>query len=300
MPTTKVWQGEKNARVLIVCEGGFGDGFLFSRWIPKVREISDKVGIVVWNKLLDVCDWKKFGVHEVLPMLGAIDSSKWDYTTSIMSLPGVFKMRSWSDIPPDGMLEAYMETVPSDQRLMAVTQGVSRIGFCFRAEENGAGRKIRSLDDVTAHMVAKQLAKTGTVYSLCPAGKSLHRHDKFAVPFAKATVQDEKAMATWHATANYIRSMDFVVAVDTAVFHLAGLLKVPTLLLLPVRSDWKYGLPKPHVEHVVHDHASGPFDPDPWYGPHVTYYRETNPEKWSIDAILAAIRSKLRSLEPKD
>jgi hypothetical protein len=312
LPTTKVWQGEKNARVLIVCEGGFGDGFLFSRWIPKVREISDKVGIVVWNKLLDVCDWKTFGVHEVLPMLGAIDSSKWDYTTSIMSLPGVFKMRSWSDIPPDGMLEAYLETVPSAQRLMAVTQGVSRIGFCFRAEENGAARKIRSLDDVTAHLVAKQLAKTGTVYSLCPAGKSLHRHDKFAVPFAKATVQDEKAMATWHDTANYIRSMDFVLSVDTAVFHLAGLLKVPTLLLLPVRSDWKYGLPSGRVDAKIPpicSHISAVVgcawcelgsDPDYWYGPHVTYYRETNPEKWTSDAILAAIRSKLRSLEAKD
>jgi hypothetical protein len=283
LPTTKIWQGEKNARVLIVCEGGFGDGFLFSRWIPKVREISDKVGIVVWNKLLDVCDWKKFGVHEVLPMLGAIDSSKWDYTTSIMSLPGVFKMRSWADIPPDGMLEAYLETVPSAERLLAIRQGVKRIGFGWRAEENGAARKIRSLDDVTANAVARTLSKAGEVFSLCPASKSLHRHDRFHP--LNNVIQNEEAMLTWHRTANLIQHLDFVVSVDTAVFHLAGLLKVPTLLLLPVRSDWKWSVDRTD---------------DPWYGPHVTYYRETNPEKWSVDAILAAVTTKLRSLGSKD
>ena len=88
-------------------------------------------------------------------------------------------------------------------------------------------------------------------------------------------------MRGWHNTADYIRTMDFVVTVDTACFHLAGLLKVPTLLLLPVRSDWKYGFHLPY---------------DPWYGEHVSYYRETRPEGWTASAILEAISLKLNAL----
>lgn len=247
-----------------------------------MREISDKVGIVVWNKLLDFCDWKKLGAHEILPMLGSIRAADWDYTISIMSLPGVFKMRSLKDVPPEAMLDAYMETVPPGERLMAVRAGVNRIGLCWRAEEVGVNRRFRSLDDVTAGVVAKALSKMGTVYSLCPATKGLHKNDKFAIPFCRETIQDEAAMATWRDTAAYIRTMDLVVTVDTAVWHLAGLLKVPTLLLVPCRSDWK------QLTEITED---------PWYGSHVTWYRETNPAGWTVQDIKQAIEKKVESLK---
>ena len=282
LPTTKVWQGEKDARVLIVCEGGFGDAFLFSRWMPQVRAISDKVGVVVWNKLLDFCDWKKLGAHEVLPMLGSIRAADWDYTTSMLSLPGIFKMRSLADIPPDAMLDAYMETVKPGERLMPVREGVKQIGFAWRAEEMGVSRKIRSLDDVTAGALAKELSKmseSGMVLSLCPTTQGLHKNEKFRV--SPHVTQDDVAMATWRDTAAYIRTMDLVVTVDTAVWHLAGLLKVPTLLLIPVRSDWKQYTDRTD---------------DPWYGKHVTWYRETNPEGWTVEAIKAAIHAKVEAI----
>lgn len=279
LPTTKVWQGEKNARVLIVCEGGFGDAFLFSRWMPQVRAISDKVGIVVWNKLLDFCDWKKLGAHEVLPMLGSIRAADWDYTISMLSLPGIFKMRSLADIPPDAMLDAYMETVKPNERLMPAREGVNRIGFCWRAEESGVSRKIRSLDDVTAGVVAKELSRIAPTFSLCPRQQGLHKFDNFKV--SGNLVQHENHMTSWRDTAILIRGMDLVVTVDTAIWHLAGLLKVPTLLLIPVRSDWK------QMTEITED---------PWYGKHVTWYRETNPEGWTVDAIKAAINAKIEDI----
>jgi len=296
LPMTKLWRGEPNSRVLIVPEGGFGDAFLFSRWIPKVREMSDRVGILMWDKLLDFCDWKRFGVNEIIPLKKSVRASDWDYSISIMSLPGIFKMKSWTDIPPDGMRDAFIETLPSHERVPRIHHDPPRIGYCWRAEENGSVRKIRSLDDHTAGVVAKELAKYGPVYGLCPQNKGLHKFDKFRVP--QRVIQEEEKLATWHETASYILSMDLVVAVDTAGFHLAALLGVPTLLLLPCRSDWKYSVrdfgPDVKSQFMPQTQILGtPRDRDRWYGPHVTYYRETKTEGWTASAIIDAIAAAM-------
>lgn len=304
LPQTKPWRGEKDSRVLIAPEGGFGDAFLFSRWIPQVRAISDRVGLVMWDKLVDFCDWKRFGVHEVIPLKASIRAADWDYTISIMSLPAIFKMKSFVDVPPDLMREAFYLTVPTHERLGLATKGKGlNVGYAWRAEETGTIRKIRSLDYLTAATVAKGIGKLGAVvHSLCPAGKALNKHDDFKP--LKYAVQNEAALATWRDTALKILKMDLVVSVDTAVFHLAGLLGVPTLLLLPVRSDWKYGVRTmlvagpgdyPLEEGPINDH-------DPWYGNNVRYYRETNASGWTADAILDAVKAQIEhgALSPTD
>jgi hypothetical protein len=280
LPMTKPWAGESKSRVIVVCEGGFGDAFLFSRWLPKVKEVSDRVGLLIWDSLIDWCDWKRFGVDEILPLKKSIRASEWDYTTSWMSLPGIFGMKSLDDVPRDLAFDAFMATIPSHEKLtLRVTGNTPRIGFCWRAEENGVVRKIRSLDDHTANAVAKELAKTGSVYSLCPQGKSLHRHEQFKVP--ARVIQKEESLAGWRETTKFILTMDLVVTVDTAVAHLAGLCGVPTLLLLPLRVDWKWGLNR---------------EKDPWYGSHVRYYRETRAEGWQADQIVIALNHRLAGI----
>ncbi len=78
-------------------------------------------------------------------------------------------------------------------------------------------------------------------------------------------------MKSWHDTTRFIAGMDFVVTVDTAVAHLAGLLGVPTLILVPLCADWKFAT----GQHL--------------YGPHVKIFRNTKFE-WEVDRICAAIK----------
>ena len=47
-------------------------------------------------------------------------------------------------------------------------------------------------------------------------------------------------LKSWTETARVIAGLDCVVTVDTAILHLAGLLGVPTIAVLPLSADWKF------------------------------------------------------------
>jgi len=76
-------------------------------------------------------------------------------------------------------------------------------------------------------------------------------------------------------TAAAIANLDLVIAVDTAVVHLAGALGVPVWLLLPFAPDWRWMLGR---------------DDSPWY-PSLRLFRQKEPDDW--DAVVARVRRAL-------
>jgi ADP-heptose:LPS heptosyltransferase len=52
----------------------------------------------------------------------------------------------------------------------------------------------------------------------------------------------DQPLVTFADTADLIGQLDYVVTVDTSVAHLAGLLGVPTFLLLQLDSHWRWGI----------------------------------------------------------
>lgn len=276
LPNLPMWRGEPNARLLVLPEGGFGDGFNFLRWIRRLRVASAHV--LVWDSLFDLTDQilSRFGGVastpewvEVFPMRHEFSSKElasYTHCTSMLSLPGLCGMKSWADIPPPINWAPPRSIIhpPFDQ-----------IGFCWAAEENGVARKTRSLDNQTPNRIGQALArKCEKVVSLVPAGKSLYRPRDLFVP--KGVKQDEALLSGWEETARTILKCRLVVTVDTAVFWLAQSLGVRTLLLLPLRSDWKWGLPN---------------QPFLWGGNNVVMFRNTNPVTWDVAGVLEVLKS---------
>ena len=260
LPGTKRWRGDPG-KVIVKCEGGYGDVFLFSRWLPKVREAlgngSNILGLVVFKPLVDFWNWTNFGVDVVYGIGDPVDLSLYDYSISMMSLCAVFGIKL-ADIPPP-----FSPLIRTTQ----LTKTGNRVGFCWRAEENGAIRPVRSLDDDSAQLIADSLVKAGKeVYSLCPEGKDLYNHRPFNTP--KGVIV--RGLPDWRGTADLIASMDYVVTVDTAICHLAGLLRVPSLVVLPVNSDWKF--------------QTRTLD-QPWYGPQMKLFRNQDPKGWEAKRI---------------
>jgi ADP-heptose:LPS heptosyltransferase len=78
------------------------------------------------------------------------------------------------------------------------------------------------------------------------------------------------------ATAALIAGLDLVIAVDTAVAHLAGALGRPVWLLCQWNADWRW---TPQAT------------PTPWY-PDMRIFRQPSPGDWqgALQTVIAALR----------
>jgi hypothetical protein len=268
--------------VLVQSEGGYGDTFMMMRWLPllKDRRGAKRVGLMLWEPLVNFCDWSRLGVDQVYRIgIDKITFGEWQYATSIMSLPAVFGMKTWEEIPPP---------TPTINALFGPS-GMPhpfRIAFAWRAEENSSPIRTKSLPlDVASQIIEgichKDRREDVQMFSLSPEKKDLYSDSSFEQP-PYLTYEPER-MKDWRATAEYLCGMDFVLTVDSAVAHLAGLLGVPTLVLLPASSCWRWG--DPNGDAAAYS---------AWYGPQLTLYRQPEPLKWDASAIVAALKERLK------
>lgn len=269
-PNLEPWRGEPDVKLLVLPEGGFGDGFNFLRWIPAAKQRVKSVAVLVWDQMLDYTK-RQFPDLDILPMSHQFqygDLQRFSHCTPMLSLPGLCGMKEWTDIP-----------APLDWTPPPTPHGLCSnvAGFCWAAEENGVTRKVRSLDKRAASAVSRHLESKGfKACSLTPTGKQLYRQKPAWKP--RRIIHDESWFESWQSSAARVLALSLVVTVDTAVAHLAGSLGVKTLILLPMRSDWKWG-----SEGVK----------TPWYGEHVTLFRNPHHAEWDGEAIAQAIDSIL-------
>ena len=138
--------------LLVQCEGGYGDVFMFMRWLPMLKsELRiGRVGLMIFAPLADFCDWSALGVDEVYKVgLDKIPFGRWEYSCSIMSMPAVFGAQGWSDIPDTthnyGLNSSTMRKWYARETAGIEPSGPFRLGFCWRAEENSSPIRTKSL-----------------------------------------------------------------------------------------------------------------------------------------------------------
>ena len=299
-PTTEYWDGtaENIPSLLVQAEGGYGDIFMFMRWIALLKSVKGvgRVGLMIFKGLADFCDWSALGVDEVYRVdVDKIPFGRWAYSTSIMSLPACFNVKSWDEIPdayttPEGA-GASISYALRDLETSHVPADVFKLGFCWRAEENSSPIRTKSLDVETATEILSLIrdewalrsfdellnnakhAEDLILCSLSPEKKDLYNTEPFAQP--DGLVYEPGCMDSWRGTAQYLCSMDLVLTVDTAVAHLCGLLGVPALVLIPKGGCWRFG---------THDRVMGP-----WYGSSLLYYRQPEVLKWDAEDIVKSV-----------
>jgi hypothetical protein len=243
IPGIGIWNGAdpKGKRILVIREGGYGDGIMFARWIPKLIEAGAEIGFFVWDSL-----------HPLLANLGCrligekdpIDTTEWDFCCSLLSLPRLCGMHALEDIPEPVTISGVEPRKP---------EGIQTVGLCWAAEENGESRKHRSmtLADI------EPLKSTEKIFcSLCPG---------IAAPdWVRPHTAGKQG---WATDARVIAGLDLVITVDTAVAHLAGSMGVPTWLLLPMYSSWQWFTPETFAYTT------------PWYKS-VRVFRQKDAIKW--------------------
>lgn len=271
------WQGESLAGkgILIAFEGGQGDMIQFCRYAPLLKARGARRVAVLCHPGLKTL---LAGMDDIDRAIGfdeafEEDCDGWVYP---MSLPGLFQTRL-ENIPASlPYLHIDAERMARWRAMIDPSGGMLRVGLAWKGNprfENDPDRSLPSLD---------VLAPLGEVpgvryFSLQKgAGEAEAAHPPDILPLADLGPR----LGDFAETGAAIMNLDLVIAVDTAVAHLAGALGKPCWLLLPdYKPDWRWLADR---------------EDSPWYPGVMRLFRQEAEGDWA--GVVARVEAALRAL----
>ncbi|MDI9313361.1 MAG: hypothetical protein QM529_01610 [Hydrotalea sp.] len=244
---TPRWQGDimTDKTLLVAGEQGFGDVFMFCRFLPRLKKIAKHIILQVH--------------HTIVPLLATspccagitiIDNRATppplDAWVLIQSLP--FFIGKLSGV--ESLAESYQRKLPylaidktpppnpqesQDPLQLPTIKNKKLVGLVWATNTRGHEWQTRSL---TLKKLLPLLAVPDVIFFSLQIGKASEeiRGDGLA-PFV---VDMSPHIKNFADTARVIDQLDMVVTVDTAVAHVSGGLMKPTIVLLPKKNDWRW------------------------------------------------------------
>jgi tetratricopeptide (TPR) repeat protein len=265
---TPLWLGTESIEgktILLHAEQGFGDTLQFVRYAPLLAARGARVVVEVQPQLVRLLSGMS-GIDSVLPRKAPLPD--FDFHCPMLSLPLAFGTELATIptgvpyiVPPAEAVTAWQGRLPQRRPLVGLVWSGER------AHDNDLNRSVRletlkSLLDVpNAQFVSLQ-----------------HDVREDDAPFLQSRndlLQVGQAFTDFADTAAVIAQLDAVIAVDTAVAHLAGAMGKPLLLLLPFAADFRW--------------LRGRGD-SPWY-PTARLFRQRQFDDWS--GAVEALRQEL-------
>jgi tetratricopeptide (TPR) repeat protein len=230
--TQPQWRGEDlhGRTILLHAEQGFGDTIQFIRYLPMVIGKGGKV-------VLEIPD-------DLKPLIGRVDGVTavvrrgdplpyFDVHCPLMSLPLAFGTTLDTILAPVSYLHAPAERADQWRARLAGTKS-PRVGLVWSGKPTYKNDHNRS---IPLTLLAPLLQTPGVTFvSLQKDYRDADRAALGALPLLRL----DGALADFADTAGAIAALDLVVAVDTAVAHLAGAMGKPLWLLLPAIGDWRW------------------------------------------------------------
>jgi tetratricopeptide (TPR) repeat protein len=251
------WDGASltGQRILIHSEQGFGDTLQFVRFLPQVRaQVKQKGGTVIFEAhkaLIRLFDG--IAGADVLVQAGD-DMPPFDCYAPLLSLPFLFGVEEGS-IPAAPALK-----VPSPPLIDLPESSNKRIGLVWAGRPQHGNDRNRSM---TLSHLRPLLESDGCDFFSLQLGPARIQIEQENLHSSLTDLGDH--LTDFAATAALIEQLDLVIAVDTAVAHLAGSLGKPVWLMLPFVPDWRWML-----------HRSD----SPWY-PTMRLFRQPVARNWA-------------------
>ncbi len=265
-----LWTGADaaaNQTLLLHAEQGFGDTIQFCRYASLVGERAARVILEVQEPLRDLMNGLP-GVTQTVSRGEALPD--FDVHCPMLSLPLVMGTEL-STIPPQvPYLHARPDAVAEwDVRLGPKSR--PRIGLAWSGNSSHRNDRNRS---IALAALLPALGADATYASLQP---NVAATDAGLVHARSDIVHFGDKLKTFADTAALIANLDLVIAVDTAVAHLAGALAKPVWVLVPFVPDWRWLLDR---------------DDSPWY-PTARLFRQDESRAW--DSVVARVAAGLRA-----
>jgi len=271
------WTGGELARrrLLVHAEQGFGDMIQMARYLPLLAERGATVVLECQPELAPLMRGVD-GVAEVIPRGQGI-VPKYDLHVPIMSLPLRFGTTTATIPSRVPYISLDQQKVEHWRQKLAADPRRPKIGLAWAGSPSHKRDRKRSMPLAAFAPLAG--IKQATFYSL-QKGKSAEQIN--SPPAGLELVDLTAELRDWSDTAALIANFDLVIAVDTAVVHLAGALAKPAWVLLPFAADWRW----------MTDRGDSP-----WY-PTLRLFRQPKPGDWQTPvAQVAEMLSSLHDAE---
>jgi tetratricopeptide (TPR) repeat protein len=264
-----LWDGSPLAgrTLLLYSEQGFGDTIQFIRYVPLLS---------TQGRVIVECQPLLLRLLQTIPNLVAITQGEllppFDLHAPLLSLP--HRMGTTLDTIPAAVpyLQSSDSQVSGDRPPLPIPAGIRfKVGIAWAGDPKNPINRRRScpLDPFLDLLKLPGIA----LYSLQKGAEAaeLRQINQPRLIDLSDRLQD------FADTAAAVQQLDLVIAIDTAVVHLAGALAHPVWVILPFAPDWRWLLHRSDC---------------PWY-PTMRLFRQPCPGDWS--AVFANIEVMLRT-----
>ena len=251
--------------LILSSDGTLGDALLFSRYAPWIAEsLARPVHLYVQPPVLNLLKGSYQTPIEVFP-LGMLDAQTSELTLPLQDSPAVFgacDQHPELEVPclqaDSALVEIWRERLDLEvgERLIAINWN----GSALRASRGNVSSDI----PLNAFETIAQIPGVRLISLQKGFGAEQLRHCSFADRFVSCQRQVSDEMRLEHMAA-LITLCDWVICDDSGPAHLAGGLNSPTILLLPEKAGWRWGVACTH---------------SPWY-PSLHLLRRTQSKGWT-------------------
>ena len=268
-----LWRGEplNGDSILLYAEQGLGDAIQLLRYVPQVVESGGEVTLVLHSRLMRLAEGLKVCV---IPQGDPLPKTQWQ--SPLMSLPlaigrggGGWEIPAW---------KPYLD-VPAGERArsrsFAWAPDALRVGLIWAGSPDHTRDWARSL---SLDQLEPLLMLAGAQFYSLQVGPAVRQIERWQERIPRGIIDLAPVEHDMADTAAKILELDLVIAVDTAVAHLAGALSKQVWLLLPWVPDWRWQLER---------------EDSPWY-PSMRLFRQ--PERQAWGPVITCVREALLAL----
>jgi hypothetical protein len=263
------WDGRplEGRTLLLHAEQGFGDAIQFIRYLPLAAERGGRIIIECQAQLQRLFQINAGGSQIVASGQPMPD---FDSHCPLLSLPWVFgtTLASVPDIVP--YLRADAENVGSWRQRLAEHSQVVKVGLVWSGNPAHKNDRCRSM---TLARLAPLAQTRGVRFFSLQKGEAAT--EARTPPPGMELIDWTEELTDFADTAALIAHLDLVIAVDTAVAHLAGAMGKPVWTLLPFVPDWRWLLER---------------EDSPWY-PSMRLFRQPFWGDW--DSVIERVADEL-------
>ena len=244
---TPIWRGEvaEAKSILLMCEQGLGDTFMFARFVPQVVARGLKVTLAVQRSQVALMQ-QSFTDARVVAVVavGEHESLAFDYWASLWSLPPALGITLTNLPAPTRFFDTQAADVSAWQRRLdeasihhsgaAPKVSPLRVGIVWQGQL--AGQDNQMADRSIPPRLMRRFVEAHP--EICWVSL---QHG--APPLAALNVIDASAdVIEFTQMAALIDALDLVISIDTGAAHLAAALGAKTWVLLRHAGDWRFGI----------------------------------------------------------